>query len=111
LIAFARASLVIDYETDAQQRKDSQPAPALAGCDLLDRRRIYAGRTHGACQGLIESKEYLYISPVFEYPWTGTVLAIHMAALPTPALHGMDPLTLRRCSSAFLILPTQQEPP
>lgn len=109
---------VIDYEHQTlNKEKNGQPAPAAGWMrDLrwIDGKGLYAVTELTArAKGFIESKEYLYISPVFEYSKeTGTVLAIHMAALTnTPALHGMDPLTLRAAATAaFLIPPTQQEP-
>lgn len=109
---------VIDYEHQTlNKEKNGQPAPAAGWMrDLrwIDGKGLYAvTELTERAKGYIGSKEYLYISPVFEYSkQTGTVLAIHMAALTnTPALHGMDPLTLQAAAtSAFLIPTTHQEP-
>ncbi|MDD5031174.1 MAG: phage protease, partial [Rhodoferax sp.] len=108
---------VIDYEHQTlNKEKNGQPAPAAGWMrDLrwIDGKGLYAVTDLTArAKGFIDAKEYLYISPVFEYAKdTGTVLAIHMAALTnTPALHGMDPLTLRAAASAAFLIPTTQEP-
>lgn len=109
---------VIDYEHQTlNKEKNGQPAPAAGWMrDLrwIDGKGLYAVTDLTArAKGFIDSKEYLYISPVFEYAKdTGTVLAIHMAALTnTPALHGMDPLTLRAAASAAFLIPTTHQEP
>lgn len=105
---------VIDYEHQTlNKEKNGQPAPAAGWMrDLrwIDGKGLYAVTDLTArAKVYIDDKEYKYISPVFEYDKaTGTVLAIHMAALTnTPAIHGMDPLTLMAAASAaFLVPPT-----
>jgi phage I-like protein len=109
---------VIDYEHQTlNKEKNGQPAPAAGWMrDLrwIDGKGLYAVTELTArAKGFIDAKEYLYISPVFEYAKdTGTVLAIHMAALTnTPALHGMDPLTLRAAATAAFLIPTTHQEP
>jgi len=109
--------MVIDYEHQTlNKEKNGQPAPAAGWMrDLrwIDGKGLHAvAELTARAKGFIDSKEILYISPVFEYSKdTGTVLAIHMAALTnTPALHGMDPLTLMAAASAAFLTPTTQEP-
>lgn len=110
---------VIDYEHQTLHKEaNGQPAPAAGW--IRDLRWVngqglfaVAELTQRARQHVADG-EYLYVSPVFEYdPKTGTVLAIHMAALTNnPAIHGMAPLSLTAAATAAFLPPpshSQQE--
>lgn len=103
---------VIDYEHQTlNKEKNGQPAPAagwMRDMRWVDGQGLYAlAELTERAKAYIESGEYKYFSPVFEYSKeSGTVLAIHMGALTnTPAIHGMDPLTLRAAATAAFITP------
>lgn len=108
---------VIDYEHQTLYReKNGQPAPAagwIRELRWIDGQGLFAlaELTKRAGQAIAD-KEYLYFSPVFEYDTeTGTVLAVHMGALTnTPAINGMEPLSLVAAASAAF-LPRQEHPP
>lgn len=114
----ARAQpVVIDYEHQTlNKEKNGQPAPAAGW--LRDLRWIDGQGLFGAvaltakARAAIDSHEYLYFSPVFEYSKTdGTVLAVHMGALTNnPGIHGMQPISLlAAATAAFLPAPQPQE--
>ena len=107
---------VIDYEHQTlNKEKNGQPAPAagwMRDMRWVEGQGLYAvAELTERARAYIQSGEYKYFSPVFEYSKeSGTVLAIHMGALTnTPAIHGMDPLTLRAAATAAFITP--QPPP
>ena len=93
-------SLLVDYEHQTLLKEaNGQPAPAAAWFKNLEWREtglwaVDVTWTEKAA-AMIASKEYQYISPVFDYDrQTGQVKSIWMAALTnSPALDGMHPLT------------------
>ena len=95
--------LVIDYEHQTLLAvNNGQPAPASGWFKKLEWREgdgLYAVDVEWTARAtaMIESKEYLYISPVFSYDKkTGAVMAILNAALTNnPALDGMDEVAVQ----------------
>lgn len=93
-------SLLVDYEHQTLLKEaNGQPAPAAAWFKNLEWREtglwaVGVTWTEKAT-AMIASKEYQYISPVFDYDrQTGQVKSIWMAALTnSPALDGMQSLT------------------
>lgn len=107
---------VIDYEHQTLHReKNGQPAPAagwMRELRWIEGQGLYAvAELTERARAQIKAGEYRYFSPVFEYdPDTGTVLAVHMGALTnTPAISGMQPLSLVAAASAAF-LATRPEP-
>lgn len=112
----ARQPPVIDYEHQTlNKEKNGQPAPAAGWVrDLrwLEGQGLFAVvELTARAKEFVQSGEYLYFSPVFEYSrQTGTVQAFHMGALTnTPGIHGMQPLSLMAAATAaFISTPTQE---
>lgn len=105
---------VIDYEHQTlHKEKNGQPAPAagwMRGLRWIEGKGLFAvSELTQRARDHIDNKEYLYFSPVFEYSQvTGTVLDIHMGALTNePAIHGMEPLSLRAAATAAFLSPSQ----
>ncbi|WP_310936148.1 phage protease [Variovorax sp. UMC13] len=101
---------VIDYEHQTlNKEKNGQPAPAAGWMrDLrwVEGEGLFAvADLTPRARGLIDAKEYLYFSPVFEYSRsTGAVLDVHMGALTNnPAIHGMAPLSLLAAATAAFV--------
>lgn len=101
---------VIDYEHQTlNKEKNGQPAPAAGW--MRDLRWIEGQGLFALAELTTRAKdhvtqgEYKYFSPVFEYSRdTGTVLAVHMGALTNnPAIHGMEPLSLRAAATAAFV--------
>jgi len=109
---------VIDYEHQTlNKEKNGQPAPAagwMRELRWLEGKGLYAVTELTArAKALIDAKEYLYFSPVFEFDRrTGTVLSVHMGALTNnPAIHGMEPLSLLAAATAAFLIPTHHQEP
>lgn len=109
---------VIDYEHQTlNKEKNGQPAPAagwMRELRWLDAQGLYAvAELTQRAKDHVASGEYLYFSPVFEYSRSaGTVLAVHMGALTNnPAIHGMEPLSLRAAATAAFVPFYQPETP
>lgn len=102
---------VLDYEHQTLLRQDNgQPAPAAGWFRDLEWREgqgLFAlvELTARAAQ-YIAGGEYRFFSPVFLYsPATGDVLDVQMGALTnTPAIDGMQALSLRAAATFGLIL-------
>ena len=101
---------VIDYEHQTlNKEKNGQPAPAAGW--MRDLRWVEGQGLFAVAELTTRAKdhvtqgEYKYFSPVFEYSRdTGTVLAVHMGALTNnPAIHGMEPLSLRAAATAAFV--------
>lgn len=105
---------VLDYEHQTLHKEtNGQPAPAAGWMTKLVYRAgegLFAvtALTDRARQ-LIRSKEYRYVSPVFEFDTnTGAVLDIKMAGLTNhPAIDGMEPLAAL-AAVAFVKANTQE---
>lgn len=103
---------VVDYEHQTLlKERNGQPAPAAGWIKSLAYRPGQGlfgvvALTERARQ-LINSKEYRYVSPVFEYDQdTGDLIDIRMAALTNhPGIQGMEPLA----ALTALALPTSIE--
>lgn len=103
---------VIDYEHQTQlSEKNGQPAPAAGWFDAANLvfrpgEGLFAASVEWTerASGFIRAKEYRYISAVFGYDKeTGTVLFLICAALTnTPALDGLDEVSLAALSARFL---------
>lgn len=108
LIALAAARqtpLVIDYEHQTlRAAKNGQPAPASGWFKQLEFRDgigLFATDVDwtDAARQMIASKEYRFISAVFTYDKQGQVREIlHAALTNTPALDGLDEVTLAALS-------------
>lgn len=107
---------VIDYEHQTLHReKNGQPAPAagwIRELRWIEGQGLYAvAELTERARAQVQAGEYRYFSPVFAYDEdTGTVLAVHMGAFTnTPAINGMEPLSLVAAATAAF-LPTRQTP-
>lgn len=124
VIALTRAianKLVIDYEHQTLlKEKNGQPAPAAGWFKDLEWREsglwaINVEWTPKAEQRILE-REYLYISPVFQYnPETGEVLRMRMAAITnSPGVDGMAnlaSLTSEELTNLFDQTDSEEEQP
>jgi len=107
-------SLVIDYEHQTLlAEKNGQPAPAagwFAGVEWREGQGLFATGVNWTprASAMIQSGEYRYISPVFEYDrTTGEVLAVRMAALTNaPGLDGMAAVALSAALADYPFSPT-----
>lgn len=116
-MAALKGDVLIDYDHQTLFTEETgKPAPAagwFSGSEMEWREGegIYAKgvRWTAAAKAAIESEEYRYISPVFEYDKkTGEVLNILMVAITNfPALEGLGDLTAR-AAAKFSI--SQSEP-
>lgn len=103
--------LVIDYEHSTLIAKEKgEPAPAagwlkpngftyVEGVGLCSTQFEWTEKA----QGFIDSGEYKYISPVFFYDTTGTILGLHSVALTnTPNLDQLPEAKLAAAAQEFL---------
>ena len=98
---------VIDYEHQTLHKEaNGQPAPAagwIHGLRWLEGKGLYAEvELTQRARSLVDAREYLYFSPVFEYAKaTGDVVRVLMGALTNhPAIAGMDAINLLAAASA-----------
>ncbi|EQB8499854.1 phage protease [Shigella sonnei] len=96
---------VIDYEHQTLHSKNNgQPAPAAGFFNTLEWREgegLFATDVEWTDKAaeMIAAREYLYISPVFQYDKFGHVLSLlHAALTNTPAVDGMDEAMLAAAS-------------
>ena len=105
--------LVIDYEHSTLIAKEKgEPAPAagwlkpngftyVEGVGLCSTQFEWTEKA----QGFIDSGEYKYISPVFFYDTTGTILGLHSVALTnTPNLDQLPEAKLAAAAQEFLVV-------
>lgn len=106
-----KTPVVMDYEHQTLHKEDNgQPAPAAGwfrGMEWQEGKGLFATiELTARAKEAVANKEYLYFSPVFHYDAnTGEVKEVVMGALTnTPAVDGMDELTLRAaaCFGAHL---------
>lgn len=120
LLSMRKNWIAIDYEHQTRlAAKNGQKAPAAgwldpAGFEWRDGQGLYALNPDwtAAAKNHIEQKEYRYLSPVFAYDRkTGEVLNLISVALTnTPAIDGMDEVTLQAAAKFYLSSATTQEP-
>ena len=105
---------VIDYEHQTLHKEaNGQPAPAagwMHGLRWIEGRGLFAeAELTERARALVQSGEYRYFSPVFEYAQgSGEVTRILMGALTNhPAIAGMEAVNLMAAASArFTTTPT-----
>ena len=105
---------VIDYEHQTLHKEaNGQPAPAagwMHGLRWIEGRGLFAeAELTERARALVQSGEYRYFSPVFEYArGSGEVTRILMGALTNhPAIAGMEAVNLMAAASArFTTTPT-----
>lgn len=104
---------VIDYEHQTLHKEtNGQPAPAagwMHGLRWIDGRGLFAeAELTERARSLVQSGEYRYFSPVFEYArGSGEITRILMGALTNhPAIAGMEALNLLAAASARFGAPT-----
>ena len=109
---------VIDYEHQTLHKEaNGQPAPAagwIHGLRWIDGKGLYAEvELTQRARSLVDAKEYLYFSPVFEYAKaTGDVVRVLMGALTNhPAIAGMDAINLMAAATAHFIASPHPNPP
>lgn len=113
-------AIAIDYEHQTlKSAENGQPAPAAgwlspAAFEWREGQGLYAVSPEwtAAASRYIEQHEYRYLSPVFAYDRkTGEVLdLLHVALTNTPAIDGMDELTLQAAAKFALSTTQPQEP-
>jgi phage I-like protein len=108
---------VIDYEHQTLHKEaNGQPAPAagwMHGLRWIEGRGLFAeAELTERARALVQSGEYRYFSPVFEYArGSGEVTRILMGALTNhPAIAGMEAVNLMAAASARFTPPTPKEP-
>jgi len=112
-----KTKTVIDYEHQTLRKEENgQPAPAAAWLQSLEYRPgqglfAKAELTQRAREA-IAAGEYRYFSPVFTFdPATGDVLDVRMGALTnSPAIDGMEPLSLRAAATFGIHNSTEVKP-
>jgi len=107
-LAQRKNKIVIDYEHQTiHAENNGQAAPAAGWVDPADVEYRPGEGLFSPCtwtekaKAMIEAKEYLYLSPVFEYhPETGEVIdLVHIAITNNPALDGMKTIEALRKQS------------
>ena len=106
-LAARKTRLLVDYEHQTlYARTNGRPNPAAGWIEVLEWQEgkgLYARvQWTAAAKAAIAAGEYRYISPMFEYDASGAILSLLPAALTnTPALDGMDAVTLAAALSLF----------
>ena len=115
-VAALGIDLVIDYEHQTLlAEKNGQPAPAAGWFSRLEWREsdglyVVGAKWTGRAQDYIESDEYRYISPVFEYDKTGApVRLLHVALTNNPALDN-QPGVAEAVAACFSLAANQETP-
>ena len=107
VLAARKTRLLVDYEHQTlYARTNGRPNPAAGWIEALEWQEgkgLYARvQWTAAAKAAIAAGEYRYISPMFEYDVSGAILSLLPAALTnTPALDGMDAVTLAAALSLF----------